>query len=181
VLQQIIIGALMVLLTTSVHGIFTYIGITALRWQLSFMVRGAHTGISHLIVSIFVLWMFVAHLIEMGAWAALYRGLGLFDSMETAFYFSSVTYTTLGYGDIVPEVHWRLLAMLEAANGFILFGWTTALVFAVLREFRSAFPSPQIGGSGNILRSPDEGLANPDKRRCRPRKLEFLGCLLSWS
>jgi len=139
VLQQIIIGALMVLLTTSIHGIFTYAGIMALRWRLALMERKAHTGISHLIVSVFVLWMFVAHLIEMGAWAALYRWLDLFDSMETAFYFSSVTYTTLGYGDIVPEVHWRLLATLEAANGFILFGWTTALVFAVFRELGQHF------------------------------------------
>ena len=83
--------------------------------------------------------MFVAHLIEMALWAALYRGLGLFETFETAFYFSSVTYTTLGYGDIVPEAHWRLLATLEAANGFILFGWTTALVFAVLREIDRHF------------------------------------------
>lgn len=138
-IQQIVIGALMVLLTTSIHGVFTYAGITALRWRLARMERKAHTGKSHLIVSVFVLWMFVAHLIEIGAWAGLYRGLDLFDSMETAYYFSSVTYTTLGYGDIVPEVHWRLLATLEAANGFILFGWTTALVFAVLRELGQHF------------------------------------------
>jgi hypothetical protein len=139
VLQQIIIGALMVLLTTSIHGVFTYIGITALRWRLAFVGFKARTGITHLIVSVFVLWMFVAHLIEMGAWAVVYRRLDLIDSLETAFYFSSVTYTTLGYGDIVPEVHWRLLATLEAANGFILFGWTTALVFAVLRELDQHF------------------------------------------
>lgn len=138
-IQQIVIGALMVLLTTSIHGVFTYAGITALRWRLARMERKAHTGKSHLIVSVFVLWMFVAHLIEIGAWAGLYRGLDLFDSMETAYYFSSVTYTTLGYGDIVPEVHWRLLATLEAANGFILFGWATALVFAVLRELGQHF------------------------------------------
>ena len=138
-LQQIIIGSLMVLLTTSIHGVFTYIGITALRWRLAFMEREVRTGITHLVVSAFVLWMFVAHLIEMAAWAVLYRWLDIFDSMETAFYFSSVTYTTLGYGDIVPEVHWRLLATLEAANGFILFGWTTALVFAVLRELGQHF------------------------------------------
>jgi len=129
----------MVLLTTSIHGVFTYAGISALRWRLAFMERKAHLGKSHLIVSIFVLWMFLAHLIEMGAWAGLYRELEFFDSMETAFYFSSVTYTTLGYGDIVPESHWRLLATLEAANGFILFGWTTALVFAVLRELDQHF------------------------------------------
>ena len=99
-IQQIVIGALMVLLTTSIHGVFTYAGITALRWRLARMERKAHTGKSHLIVSVFVLWMFVAHLIEIGAWAGLYRGAHIFDSMETAFYFSSVTYTTLGYGDI---------------------------------------------------------------------------------
>jgi hypothetical protein len=143
VLQQIIIGALMVLLTTSIHGVFTYGGITALRWRLAYIALKSPDRKSHLIVSLFVLWMFVAHLIEMGTWAALYRGLGIFDSLETSFYFSSVTYTTLGYGDIVPEVHWRLLATLEAANGFILFGWTTALVFAVYRELGQHFLAPK--------------------------------------
>jgi len=134
VFQQIMIGAAMILLTTSIHGVFTYFGIVALRWRLAGLKLTHPNAKSHVLLSVFVLWMFVAHLIEIGAWAGLYSWLDVFGSLETSFYFSSVTYTTLGYGDIVPERHWRLLATLEAANGFILFGWTTALVFAVLRE-----------------------------------------------
>ena len=134
VFQQIMIGAAMILLTTAIHGVFTYLGIVALRWRLKGLTEEHPSKKSHMLLAIFVLWMFVAHLVEMGVWAALYRALDVFDSMEVAFYFSSVTYTTLGYGDIVPDRHWRLLATMEAANGFILFGWTTALVFAVLRE-----------------------------------------------
>ena len=45
-----------------------------------------------------------------------------------------VTYTTLGYGDIVLHERWRVLASFEAANGIIMFGWTTAIVMAVIRQ-----------------------------------------------
>ena len=53
---------------------------------------------------------------------------------ETAHYFSTVTYTTLGYGDVTLEPAWRLLAAFQAANGTIMFGWTTAIVMAVIHR-----------------------------------------------
>jgi hypothetical protein len=49
-----------------------------------------------------------------------------------------VTFTTLGYGDVVVEGSWRLLASFQAANGIILFGWTTALLVAVIRAMHVA-------------------------------------------
>ena len=49
--------------------------------------------------------------------------------IETAMYFSMVTFTTLGYGDVVLVGRWRMLASIQAANGVIIFGWTTALIF----------------------------------------------------
>ena len=55
-------------------------------------------------------------------------------NLETALYFSTVTYTTLGYGDVVLTPPWRVLASLEAANGILLFGWTTAFLFMVVRR-----------------------------------------------
>ena len=61
------------------------------------------------------------------------------DSLEEATYFSFVTFTTLGYGDVVLSDRWRLLSSLEAANGIIMFGWTTAVVMAVVqRSFAKA-------------------------------------------
>lgn len=50
------------------------------------------------------------------------------------FYFAFVNYTTLGYGDITPVVRWRLLGPMTAMNGVLLFGWSTAVIFEVLRK-----------------------------------------------
>ena len=63
---------------------------------------------------------------------------GEFSDFGTAFYHSAVNYTTLGYGDIVMTPAWRLLGPLEAANGVLLFGVTTALVIAILQRLIEA-------------------------------------------
>ena len=54
-----------------------------------------------------------------------------------ALYFSLVTYTTLGYGDVTLNAEWRVLAAFEAVNGIIMFGWTTALIVAVVQRLSS--------------------------------------------
>ena len=85
-------------------------------------------------VSAAVLIMFFATLIEVAIWAIGYLALGAIEAREAAVYFSMVTYTTLGYGDITLNEHWRLLSSIEAANGIIMFGWTTAVVIAVVQR-----------------------------------------------
>jgi len=75
----------------------------------------------------------VAHLIEMAVWAVLFVMCGEFADFGTAYYHSAVNYTTLGYGDIVMSASWRLLGPLEATNGLLLFGVTTAMVFAIMQ------------------------------------------------
>lgn len=75
----------------------------------------------------------VAHLIEMAVWAVLFIICGEFVDFGTAYYHSAVNYTTLGYGDVLMSASWRLLGPLEAANGMLLFGVTTAMVFAVIQ------------------------------------------------
>jgi voltage-gated potassium channel Kch len=85
-----------------------------------------------------VLAMFVAALLESGIWAAVYLAAGAISDLETALYFSTVTFTTLGYGDVTLDTSWRLLASIQAANGTIMFGWTTAIVMAVIRRMADA-------------------------------------------
>ncbi len=58
--------------------------------------------------------------------------------MERSLYFSTVTFTTLGYGDITLQERWQLLSSLEAVNGIILFGVSTAFVFGVIRKLFEA-------------------------------------------
>lgn len=69
-------------------------------------------------------------------WALAYRGVGAFVTLEEAVYFSLVCYTTLGFGDVLMPHAWRLLAGMEAANGFLTFGLLTALLLEGLRQVR---------------------------------------------
>ena len=59
-------------------------------------------------------------------WSGTYLALGVFDALEPAVCFSLVAYTTLGFGDVTLDEDWRILSGLTAANGFLVFGWSTA-------------------------------------------------------
>jgi hypothetical protein len=140
--MNIVIASCLVILTTFVHAT----AMTAvLRWLASPAARRAQDTSSHLrkaaAVAASVLVMFLASMVEAGLWAATYLLVGAFADPETALYFSTVTYTTLGYGDVVLENRWRLLSSLEAANGIIMFGWTTALIVAVVQRVYANRPS----------------------------------------
>lgn len=81
-----------------------------------------------------ILVMFIVSLLEVMVWAVAFLVLDVMQSFEEAFYFSMVTFTTLGYGDVTLDEGWRLLSAFEAANGIIMFGWTTAIVIAVVHR-----------------------------------------------
>lgn len=77
------------------------------------------------------------HALQISIWAIAYLMLvptGELQTMEQALYFSFVTFTTLGYGDITLSEGWRILSGIEALNGILLVGWTTALLFAVVQR-----------------------------------------------
>ncbi len=76
----------------------------------------------------------LGHLVEMGMWALVFEFCGEFSDFATAFYHSAVNFTTLGYGDVVMSARWKLLGPLEAADGMLMFGVTTALIFAVIQR-----------------------------------------------
>lgn len=76
----------------------------------------------------------LALLLDILLWALLYRQLGLFETLGTSLYVSGITFTSVGYGDLTLPFCWRLLSVLEAVNGMLMAGWSTAqLVYAVQR------------------------------------------------
>lgn len=91
-------------------------------------------GSTILILSLVMLLMLLGNLMQMGLWALLFVVLGEFDSFARALYFSGVTFATLGYGDVVLSPKWQLLSALEAANGILMFGVSTAVITAALSD-----------------------------------------------
>jgi hypothetical protein len=72
--------------------------------------------------------------VEMAVWAVALVGIGAFGDFNTAFYFSTSAFATIGFGDVAPAHDWRLLASMEGVSGFVIIGWTAAyLVTASIR------------------------------------------------
>jgi hypothetical protein len=78
--------------------------------------------------------LMVIHVLEVSVWALAYLLLNATPAGHDVLYFAFVNYTTLGYGDITPAEGWKLLGPLTAMNGVLLFGWSTAFIYAVLRR-----------------------------------------------
>jgi voltage-gated potassium channel Kch len=80
----------------------------------------------------FTLLALAAHFVEIALWALSFVLCGEFSNFASAVYYSGVTYTTLGDSTTVLSARWRLLEPIEAANGMLMFGVTTAIIFAVI-------------------------------------------------
>jgi len=80
--------------------------------------------------------VFGVHTIEIWLYALLYRAVDLFAHFEEALYFSTVTYATIGYGDLTLSHQWRLLGAIEGATGVIMLGWSTAFLVSLLTRLR---------------------------------------------
>jgi hypothetical protein len=86
--------------------------------------------------------LMAAHAVEVIVWALAYLIVGAAPRGSGFAYFAFVNYTTLGYGDIVPVERWRLLGPITALNGVLLIGWSTAVIFEVLRRALARTETP---------------------------------------
>jgi hypothetical protein len=87
-------------------------------------------------ISIAMLIVLAGMTINVWLWAFVLMATGAEQGLEPAVYFSLVCYTTLGFGDITLPVEWRLLSAMIGANGFLMFGWSTAFMVELLRKTR---------------------------------------------
>jgi hypothetical protein len=138
VLIPMVVGVTAVLGTILIHGV-------ALNATLNFVrreQREGHTGISFwmdiAIIAPTISLALVAHRLEIGLWGMLFLICGEFPEFGTAYYHSAVNYTSLGYGDLIMSPSWRLLGPLEAINGAVMFGVTTAMIFALIERLLRA-------------------------------------------
>jgi voltage-gated potassium channel Kch len=78
--------------------------------------------------------LLVFHLLEMAIWAAAFTAAGVLPDFETSLYYSLKSYTTVGYGDVLPPTSWRLLGPIEAAVGVLMLGWSTSIIVAAVQR-----------------------------------------------
>jgi hypothetical protein len=87
--------------------------------------------------SLFVMvaaWLILLHLSEVAVWAFFYLWQDAMPDLQAALYFSAVTYTTTGYGDLTLPEGWRIVGGIEALTGILMCGWSTAFFFAVVNR-----------------------------------------------
>jgi SNF family Na+-dependent transporter len=116
----------------------------ALRWLADSRVDRRFWPWTGLLVRI-ASFTILLHLAEIAVWALAYTWSGALPDFSISAYFSAVTYTTTGYGDVVLPEEWRLVGAVEAITGILMCGWSTGFFFAVvsrLQQGRSAAPPP---------------------------------------
>src|SRR5262249_37818880 len=133
-LVPLVVGAGAVACTIFVHALALAATINFVRHERKLGRTGAGALIDLAIVAAARSFAFVAPLIEIALWAALLVACGESQRFGEAYYLSAVNYTTLGYGDLLLSPSWRLLGPLEAANGALMFGVSTAIIFAVIQR-----------------------------------------------
>ena len=134
-LVKVLIACLLVVVTVTIHAAgFSALLRAIMRWRA--LDRSGFRPVTGLVVGL-TCWLILIHLAEISVWGLFYLWRGCLPDAESAFYFSGVTYTTVGYGDLVLPRPWRMLAPLEAVTGTLMFGLSTGLFFAVVSQWIS--------------------------------------------
>ena len=139
----VVIGALLAVLCVIIHALGTAAWLKHLTVRYVGDAEPWGTWLSMRILSMTVLALIALHTLQIAIWAIAYLSLvevSELTTFESALYFSFVTFTTLGYGDITLGEPWRVMSGIQALNGILLVGWTTAFLFAVVqRSWKAMF------------------------------------------
>jgi hypothetical protein len=138
-IEQLVIATLMVFLTVAVHGAGLFILTRVLRLEQraersEHITPSSAKGIAFTLA--LVLGLFVIHGVEIWLYAALYLIAGALPDLQTAVYFSTITYGTIGYDDQGLDHTWQLVAAIEGINGILLLGWSTAFFVSLVTRLR---------------------------------------------
>lgn len=141
-LRQYLVGAVVSLCNIAIHALVMAAVIRVSRIAAEMATsRQSLRLVVVMIATVSVL--MVAHFAEVLIWSLAYAIFGVAPEGTNLIDFAFVNYTTLGYGDVTPVARWRLLGPMTAMNGVLLFGWSTAVIFEVLRRLLPTSRSEQ--------------------------------------
>jgi voltage-gated potassium channel Kch len=127
----LLVAVLASFFTILVHSLLPGVIVRGVRHHIARGQRGFWVW-DAILVTRLTLFALAAHFVEISLWALSFVLCGQFSNFALALYYSGVTYTTLGDNTTVLSARWRLLEPIEAANGMLMFGVTTAIIFAVI-------------------------------------------------
>jgi Ion channel len=130
---QFLVGCCVSVINIMVHALITLVAIGIARQA---GLKHTSRPQSHLMIVMVVtaLVLMIAHTVEIVVWSLAYAVVGAAPAGSNLLDFAFVNYTTLGYGDVTPLPEWRLIGPMTAMNGILMFGWSTAMLFEVLRK-----------------------------------------------
>ena len=137
--KQLLIGSFLVTATIMYHIIGLIIMVVILKKLEKRVIHLHQLMRAVILVGFSGLFVLGVHVSEIWLWAVALIQVDAVPDLESALYFSTVTATTVGYGDLVVENSWRLLASFEAMSGILVFGISTAFLMAVLRSSLADF------------------------------------------
>lgn len=138
-LKSLLLLFLLVAACVTIHGLGMIYG---LRWLGDAWPRKKHhfSLIRTFWILIRVVFgLLLLHLLQISVWAAVYDLRGCFPSFDMSFYYSATSYSTVGFGDVIPPHPWRIFGAMEALTGVLMFGWSTGLIFTVVHHLLSHF------------------------------------------
>ncbi|MGB6253788.1 MAG: potassium channel family protein [Bradyrhizobium sp.] len=131
-LRQYLVGAIASICNIAIHALVMVLVIKAARIADELVTTYQTLRLTAVMIAAVTVLM-IAHLTEVLVWSLIYAVFDVAPEGADIVYFAFVNYTTLGYGDVTPIERWHLLGPMTAMNGVLLFGWSTAVIFEVLR------------------------------------------------
>ncbi len=133
---QIALGTALMLLSILIAGVSYWLMETWLTRSRPWLTRAPHRPKLVLVLGVAAVWIMAQMTAGVWIWALTMMALGVFDTLELSVYFALVAFTTLGFGDVLLPMEWRLLGGMAAANGLLNIGLVTALLVETLRQVR---------------------------------------------
>jgi hypothetical protein len=138
-LKHLLVLFLLVSACVTIHGLGMMLG---LRWLTGVWPSKEHSFTLPRVFWILIRVVFgllLLHLLQISVWAAAYHVKGCFPSFDIAFYYSATSYSTVGYGDVIPPAPWRVFGAIEAVTGVLMFGWSTGVLFSIVNHLQRHF------------------------------------------
>jgi ion channel len=136
-LIKLLVAGVLVVVTVIIHAVGFSALLRAIMWSRA-LDKSGFRPVTRLVIGL-TCWLILIHLVEISVWGLFYFWQGCMPDAGSAFYFSGVTYTSLGYGDQLLPKAWRMLAPLETLTGILMCGLSTGLFFAVVSRWISNF------------------------------------------